>query len=250
MDYMDFGVQLLKKFNVSNYEIRSIALIFLHWIAGRHCTKAFPSIPGGQVHIGTWFITSHNAFWPHVPGHGSTHLLRMHALFRAQSEFKTHSGRHPEYGSPWYSGKQEQIPLLHKAFGPHGEGLQGSSNSGSFSGTIYDFILEIVLLDRKKNCLRGGGCGRQLVNGSPIYPSMHWQFGIWLSTEHTAKLPQDPGQGSTHFSRIQALSLAHSEFIVHSGRQLGGRPIYVFRHEHDGTPFIFRHSAFNPHGDG
>lgn len=61
------------------------------------------------------------------------HLLRMQALSRGQSEFKVHSGRQPAYGSPLYSGKQEQIPLLHKAFEPHGDGLQGSSDSGSLA---------------------------------------------------------------------------------------------------------------------
>jgi len=53
----------------------------------------------------------------------------MQALFHAQSRLFTHSGRHPEYGSPKYSGIHEQEPApfdsLHTAFAPHGEGLQG-----------------------------------------------------------------------------------------------------------------------------
>lgn len=53
----------------------------------------------------------------------------MHALFHAQSKLFTHSGRHPKYGSPKYSGMHEQEPApfdsLHTAFAPHGEGLQG-----------------------------------------------------------------------------------------------------------------------------
>lgn len=44
-------------------------------------------------------------------------------------------------------------------------------------------------------------------------------------TEHVAYKPQDPGQGSLHFSRMQALLLVHSELIVHSGLQFGGAPI-------------------------
>lgn len=50
------------------------------------------------------------AFVPQVPGHGSLHLLYMHALFLGQSLFSTHSGLHPEYGSPWNSGLHLQVP--------------------------------------------------------------------------------------------------------------------------------------------
>jgi hypothetical protein len=74
-------------------------------------------------------LTRHSALRPHVPGHGSLHLLFVHALSREQSVLSTHSGRQPVYGSPKYSGKQEQDPAplrsLHIAFAPHGEGLQG-----------------------------------------------------------------------------------------------------------------------------
>lgn len=66
---------------------------------------------------------------PHDPGHGSLHLLLEQALLRSQSELDTHSGRHPVYGSPKYSGKQEQEPTplrsLQSAFAPHGDGLHG-----------------------------------------------------------------------------------------------------------------------------
>lgn len=37
--------------------------------------------------------------------------------------------------------------------------------------------------------------------------------------------PQDPGQGLLHLSFKQAKFPGHSEFIVHSGRQFGERPI-------------------------
>lgn len=67
---------------------------------------------------------------------------------------------------------------------------------------------------------------------------------------HCALIPQEPGHGSRHFSRIQALLLEHSEFIEHSGRQFGGDPVYVWRHEHDGDPLKSRHSENGPHGEG
>lgn len=61
-----------------------------------HSIKALPLVPCGQLHIGTWFITLHNACIPHVPMHGSTHLFLIHALFLLQSVFRIHSGRQPE----------------------------------------------------------------------------------------------------------------------------------------------------------
>lgn len=141
------------------------------------------------------------AFDAHVPGHGSRHLLLIHALSREQSELRTHSGRHPaEYGSPWNSGKHEQTPSLHCALEPHGDGLQGS--------------------------LTGVSCGRggiwQLLNGSPTYPSKHVHIGLCALTMQRAFNPQEPGQGSTHLFRIQAWLPAHSWFMEHSGLQLGG----------------------------
>lgn len=74
------------------------------------------------------------------------------------------------------------------------------------------------------------------MKGSPVYPSGHVHMGVWLMTLHCAPAPQDPGHGSRHFSLRQAKLLAHSELMTHSGRQLGGLPIYVGRHEHDGVP--------------
>lgn len=44
-------------------------------------------------------------------------------------------------------------------------------------------------------------------------------------TMQCALRPQDPGQGSMHFSRMHALLLIHSGFMVHSGLQLGGAPM-------------------------
>ena len=69
-------------------------------------------------------------------------------------------------------------------------------------------------------------------------------------TLQTAEKPHEPGQGSTHFSRIQALSKGHSELIEHSGLQFGGAPIYVSKHVQEGTPLIFLHCELGPQGDG
>lgn len=66
------------------------------------------------------------ALAPQGSGQGLTHLFRMQALSRGQSLLSIHSGLHPVYGSPWYSGKHVQIPLSHCVFGPQGEGLHGS----------------------------------------------------------------------------------------------------------------------------
>lgn len=53
----------------------------------------------------------------------------MHVLSRGQSVLITHSGLQPAYGSPKYSGKQEQDPApwrsLQTALAPQGEGLHG-----------------------------------------------------------------------------------------------------------------------------
>jgi hypothetical protein len=63
-------------------------------------TKGFPVYPCGQLHIDIWFTTTHCAFCPQVPGHGSVHLFLMHALFLGHSVLRTHSGLQAEYGSP------------------------------------------------------------------------------------------------------------------------------------------------------
>ena len=64
-------------------------------------------------------------------------MLLIQALFDGQSEFKTHSGRHPSYGFPMFSGKHEHEPApfcsLHTALGPHGEGMHGVGLSAGIS---------------------------------------------------------------------------------------------------------------------
>lgn len=86
--------------------------------------------------MGMWLMTSHIAFCPQVPGQGSAHLLRMHALSLGHSALTTHSGLHPTYGSPWYSGLHVHTPLSQRAFDPQGVGLHGSTTWGSISKKI------------------------------------------------------------------------------------------------------------------
>lgn len=66
--------------------------------------------PGEHEHVGIWLITSHLAFCPHVPGHGSRHLLRIQAWSRLHSVLSTHSGRQASYGFPTYSGEHSHTP--------------------------------------------------------------------------------------------------------------------------------------------
>lgn len=88
------------------------------------------------------------------------------------------------------------------------------------------------------------------MNGSPVYPVGHVHIGIWLTTAHIAPEPHEPGQGSLHLVSKQALSLGHSEFMVHSGLQFGGCPIYVSKHVHAGVLPMFLHCEKRPQGDG
>lgn len=71
-----------------------------------------------------------------------------------------------------------------------------------------------------------------------------------MITEHWAFAPQDPGQGSLHFSLIHAKFVEHSELIVHSGLQFGGPPIYVGKQVQTGDWLTSLHSLFGPHGEG
>lgn len=80
------------------------------------------------MHIGLCFTTTHFAFTPHDPLHGSMHFWLLHALFCRQSELTTHSGRHVG-GLPIYPGVHVHTacPLIsrHWLFGPQGDGTQG-----------------------------------------------------------------------------------------------------------------------------
>ena len=183
------------------------------------------------MHDGAWLATWHSAFRPHVPGHGSLHLLLTQARSLGQSVFSTHSGRQPVYGSPKYSGKHthEPAPLrsLQTAFAPQGDGLQGLRGSsgigaekvrlgvGAGLGLPRDLLLDESLL----------GIGEQPAKGSPVVPGSHEHTGACLMTTQVARGPQEPGQGSLHLSFWQARFPGHSSLIVHSGRQFGARPM-------------------------
>lgn len=62
-----------------------------------------------------------------MPVHGFIQIFPIQALSFEQSEFNTHSGLHPEYGSPKYLGRQLHIPLSQSAFEPQGDGWHGFS---------------------------------------------------------------------------------------------------------------------------
>lgn len=76
------------------------------------------------------------ASYPQTPGHGLMHFELTQALSLGQSALITHSGLQPvTLGLPKYPGGHSQTALslidLQIAFGPHGEGLQGSITTGS-----------------------------------------------------------------------------------------------------------------------
>lgn len=221
--------------------------MFLHWLLGPQgegthgsweivgtgsaalqLVNGSPVKPSGHEHVGIWLMTSHRAFTPQVPGQGSLHLFLIQALSLWHSELKTHSGLQDSYGFPIYSGKHEQIPLSHWAFGPHGEGLHGSTGGGKV-------VIWIMV---------------HWVNGSPVWLCKQVHTGICLMTWHSAFNPQEPGHGSLHLWFIQASWLLHSVLITHSGLQFGGASIKSGRHEQLGVPPIILHTALGPHGEG
>ena len=70
-------------------------------------------------------------------------------------------------------------------------------------------------------------------------------------TLHSALRPQMPGrQGLAHLWSMQAKFWLHSELTRHSGRQLGGSPIYSGRHEQIHWSFLSLWVLYGPHGLG
>lgn len=66
-----------------------------------------------------------------------------------------------------------QMPSLHCAFAPHGDGLQGSVIIGTSVIFLYEVVVyKIIAID-----ILSGGLGKQFVNGSPVYPSTQLQIG-------------------------------------------------------------------------
>lgn len=76
------------------------------------------------------------------------------------------------------------------------------------------------------------------------------QTGECLTTSQRALKPHEPGQGSLHFSLMQAKLAGHSALRVHSGRQFGARPTYPSRQVQTGDSWMTLHCELGPHGDG
>ena len=51
------------------------------------------------------------------------------------------------------------------------------------------------------------------LNGSPVNPGSHLQFGLWFCTKQKAFCPQTPGHGSLHLFCTHARLSGHSELI-------------------------------------
>ena len=93
------------------------------------------------------------------------------------------------------------------------------------------------------------GIGSHWWKGSPSYPRLHVQIGLWLMTAHCALMPQDPGHGFLHFWLIQARSREHSDDMMHSGLQPeAGLPKNPGTQVHTGRPSTASQREFGPHG--
>lgn len=88
------------------------------------------------------------------------------------------------------------------------------------------------------------------MKGSPVWPDIQLQIGLWFTTWHCALNPQVPGHGSWHFNPMQALFCGQSPLITHSGLQDGGDPMYDSMQEHTACESITRHWLYSPQGDG
>lgn len=62
-----------------------------------------------------------------MPGQGSLHLFCIHASVGLQSVLRTHSGRHPSYGSPtkFSSHLHDPTPFFSAHFALSPQGSQG-----------------------------------------------------------------------------------------------------------------------------
>ena len=58
----------------------------------RQSLNGSPVYPAGHRHMGWWFCTTHSAFGPHEPGHGSIHFSLRQALLLGHSALMEHSG--------------------------------------------------------------------------------------------------------------------------------------------------------------
>lgn len=101
----------------------------MHYLLiGKQLTNGSPEYWTGQLQIGLWFRTTHNALCPQVLSHGFWHFWFTQALLCSQSEFTKHSGLQLG-GIPKYPGRQVQeacsLNSRQMLLGPQGEGSQG-----------------------------------------------------------------------------------------------------------------------------
>ena len=90
-----------------------------------------------------------------------------------------------------------------------------------------DHLLQLVQLLKSKIDLKNKhacwylriGFSLHAVKGSPMYPSLQVQVGMWFWTLQFAFTPQVPGQGSMQWSCWHALFDGQSELTTHSGLQ-------------------------------
>lgn len=148
--------------------------------------------------------------------------------------------------------------VWHKALGPQGDGMHGFVSGCGNPVTIIVQRWEILnfrfikynitpIYTRQYSLL---STATHLVNGSPSNPWRQLHIGAWFTTLHSALCPQTLMQGSTHLCRTQLIVASHSEFTVHSGRQLGGDPKKSGKHEQDANPLLSLQIALPPHGFG
>ena len=198
-----------------------------------------------------WFITKHDAWSPQTPGQGSLHLFLTQAKWFAHSWLMEHSGLHSIYGSPSRPGIHVHAAALllslQTALIPQGLGLQGSTISGLIEvakvkwrcENCQDWFFDLLVILE------------HWLKGSPSYPWLQIQRGIWFLTLQKAFSPHKPGQGSAHFLEMQARLGLQSAFKTHSGLQFGGLPIRFGRHEHwHLSPTTRGILEFGPHGFG
>lgn len=91
---------------------------------------------------------------------------------------------------------------------------------------------------------------RHSTNGLPVKLLGQRQFGVCKNIEHSAPIPHAFWQGFWQRLLKHAVWIEQSLFVVHSGRQLGGDPIYSDKHEHVGLPLDEIHNELAPHGLG
>lgn len=111
-----------------------------------------------QKQIGLWLMTLQLAFKPHELGHGSVHFWFTQARLAGHSVLTTHSGRQLG-GEPTNVERQEQIamPLFtrHSLLGPQGDGLHGSTLSGSSSSLKnYKYFINVMRIQYLRDLSR------------------------------------------------------------------------------------------------